>query len=101
MEHSANNGSKVLCPFQTQCGLVEVLQEKMPELSQRIYDKYCTKAFLQCARRKIYDQLGPHAVPPLMLPGQTDWARRIIEELDASGENLNAGDTTVEHIKTQ
>ncbi|MHC4988962.1 MAG: hypothetical protein ACYTFX_10790 [Planctomycetota bacterium] len=61
------------------------VKEKMAELSQRIYDNYCTNPSSQCARRWLYEQAGAGAVPPLMLPGQFDWARQIAEELQDGG----------------
>jgi len=84
MDESVKNKSDALCPFQEQCGLVEMLQEKMAELSQRIYTNYCTNASSRCARRRLYEEIGPRAVPSLMLPGQHDWARQIAEALQDS-----------------
>jgi hypothetical protein len=81
MDESVINKTDALCPFLEQCGLVKTLQEKMTELSQRIYKNYCTNASSLCARRQLYEEIGPRAVPPLMLPGQHDWARQIAEAL--------------------
>lgn len=94
MDESVKNKPDALCPFREQCGLVEMLQEKMTELSQRIYNNYCTRAPSQCARRQLYEEIGACAVPPLMLPGQINWAHQIAEELKESG-------TVSEHAKTQ
>jgi hypothetical protein len=94
MSESDNHKPDVLCPFQEQCALVEILREKMPELSQRIFQNYCTTASSQCARRQLYEQIGPRAVPPLMLPGQLNWACQIADELKASP------DAGSEHAKT-
>lgn len=93
MSESDNHKPDVLCPFREQCGLVKMLQEKMAELSQRIYKSYCTNASSQCARRQLYEQFGRHAVPPLMLPGQFHWGRQIAEE-------LNSRQAVSEHAKT-
>jgi hypothetical protein len=94
MSESDTKKSGTLCPFQEQCGLVEMLQEKMAELSQRIYKNYCTNASSQCARRQLYERIGPRAVPPLMLPGQFNWAHQIAEELEGRR-------CVSEHAKTQ
>lgn len=75
------NETKSLCPFLEQCDLVKMLEEKMEELSERIYNSYCTKSPSKCARYRLYDKIGASAVPPLLLPGQTDWAQQIIDEL--------------------
>jgi hypothetical protein len=70
-----------VCPYLGSCGLVETLREKMAELSQRIYDNYCTKKGSPCARFRLYKNAGADAVPPLMLPGQISWAEQILAEL--------------------
>jgi hypothetical protein len=85
MDESAQKKPDILCPFSEQCGLVEMLREKMAELSQRIYNNYCTNASSQCARRQLYEQVGANAVPPLMLPGQLNWARQITEAIKDGG----------------
>lgn len=69
------------CPFLGQCNLVRDIHTKIPELIARIQNNYCTKsAHSRCGRFQIYQTLGHDAVPPLMLPDQTDWARQIIRE---------------------
>ncbi|MDH4203137.1 MAG: hypothetical protein OEV87_09600 [Phycisphaerae bacterium] len=93
MGKTEHNRSDASCSFADQCGLVETLQAKMAELSQRIYEKYCTNPSSQCARRWLYEQAGPRAVPSLMLPGQFDWAHQIAEELN--------GDPVSEHAEAQ
>lgn len=85
MSDSVKNKPDALCPFSEQCGLVNTLQAKMAELSQRIYNNYCTDASSLCARRQLYEQRGSRAVPPLMLPGQFNWARQIAQELKDGG----------------
>lgn len=80
MDKSVNKPVCV-CPYFGSCGLVETLQEKMAELSERIYNNYCTKKGSPCARFRLYENAGAHAVPPLMLPGQLSWAEQIMEEI--------------------
>jgi len=94
MDNTEHNKPDALCSFSEQCGLVQMLQEKMPELSQRIHNSYCTNASSQCARRWLYEQVGLRAVPSLMLPGQHNWARQIAEEL--KGRN-----SVSEHVESQ
>jgi len=69
------------CPFLDECAFIHNNRAKMPELVNRIYERYCTKtASHECARYRVYQTLGAKDVPPLMLPDQIDWARQIIEE---------------------
>ena len=71
------------CPFLDQCDFIHKNVTKTPELIQRIRSRYCTKtAYCQCARFQVHQSWGADAVPPLMLPEQTDWARQVIEEYE-------------------
>ena len=75
------------CPFMDQCRFLRENRTKMPELIARIMDTYCTKsACCRCARFRIAQSLGLHAVPPLMLPDQIDWARQIVQECGVNFE---------------
>ena len=88
MEDSTDNQTAHACPFLGQCSFIESHRDKLPELVQRIHQQYCTNETSRCARRQIYEVLGPNAVPPLMLPGQTDWACQIIQELGGESDSL-------------
>lgn len=71
------------CPFNNQCVLINQNQSKMPGLIHRVQENYCTlKSCFKCARFCVYRALGIDAVPELMLPTQTEWAKQIIEEFD-------------------
>ncbi|MHC4291425.1 MAG: hypothetical protein ACYSTR_04355 [Planctomycetota bacterium] len=85
MEESVKNQGFV-CPSLAECSFVETHREKMPELAQRIYTDYCTNGTAECARRWIYETLGAYAVPSLMLPSQTDWARQIAQEVKENND---------------
>jgi len=68
------------CPFLAQCRFIQNNTQNMPELIQRTQDHFCTVSDAACARRHLYEAVGPHGVPDLMLPKQADWAQQIIEE---------------------
>ena len=79
------------CPCLNECTFVCSNQANMPELVQRIKDRYCTNsAWGECARYRVYQSLGAREVPPLMLPDQVNWARQVIEEynLDSDEDRL-------------
>jgi hypothetical protein len=81
MKRIARKKSEQQCPLIDQCELTNKHQAKTPELIHRIQTRYCTKTnHNQCARFRVYQALGIDAVPPLMLPEQTDWVRQIIED---------------------
>lgn len=68
------------CPYLDKCLLVQQNETKIPELIQRIRQRYCSKENVSCARRYLYEQLDSNLVPPLMLPDQHEWAKQIIED---------------------
>ena len=71
------------CPLFDQCDFIHENATKTPELIRRIQNHHCTKTtYFKCARFHVTQSLGLDAVPPLMLPEQTDWARQVIEEYD-------------------
>jgi predicted nucleotide-binding protein (sugar kinase/HSP70/actin superfamily) len=82
MQNSKSDTNVYECPFLDQCEFIQNNIDKMPELIQRTKERYCTQPESECARRWLYVECGGRAVPPLMLPEQTAWARQIMEETE-------------------
>lgn len=79
-------GDNCKCPHIGSCGLIQQNKARMPNLVQRIQDYYCAWESLRCARRWLYEILGPSFVPPLLLPNQWEWARQIVTETEDDGK---------------
>lgn len=77
----AQSDKTTVCSFLGECAFIRENQTTMPKLVARTKHNYCLQpAYCWCARFKVGRTLGIGAVPPLMLPGQLNWARQVIEE---------------------
>ena len=68
------------CPYMEVCNILKTHQENLPGLVNRFREHYCLKNHHVCARRWIWDFLGPENVPELMMPQQHDWAEQLLIE---------------------
>lgn len=83
MVRDSNDTNGHLCQYLDKCALILDNKDKMPELVARFKDEYClNRSYCECARFHMTHTLGLDAVPQLMLPSQTEWARQIIEDRD-------------------
>ncbi|HPR62700.1 MAG TPA: hypothetical protein PK014_00630 [Thermoanaerobaculia bacterium] len=53
--------------------------EAMPSTAMLLKEKYCLKAYEDCARYRVATTLGREKVPGNLFPGQTDRADQILK----------------------
>lgn len=83
MQDSGNTTDPFRCPYLVECKLIQDNFSKLPELTRRLRERYCTRQDVQCARRWLHETIGGHVIPPLMLPDQTAWAKQIVDDYEA------------------
>ncbi len=66
------------CEHLAACPFFNDRMSRMPAMADLVKEHYCRRHFDQCARFRLFKELGPHLVPADLLPSQHERADALL-----------------------
>jgi len=73
------------CPLTEGCIFFNDKMKQMPSMSSIYKQRYCNGDMTQCARYRVFKEIGRENVPADLYPNDTARVPLIIEEFEGSG----------------